>query len=369
MTRPSDLCHEWGVSSPESLYTVLAGLLPRVPPQALREALPLWGALELRDNAVLWKQGRTADSLVIVVEGGLDIVVDGTVITTIQAGEMGGETAFFAQSGVRFAGMSARGRTLVLQISSASLRHLRASASPVYHALLDLAIAGTSARAQKLNRHVAQVRKGNFAAPAAPPPTGALRRLWRRMTRPPANPGPCPPLAEVLAAHPVLVQSTAAARDELLGVFTPKSFRVGDLLVRQGDVDSRVFVIAAGMADILRAIEEHGGALLLGRLGSGAIIGINAFAGASARAASIIATTDGWCYAMTREAFERVSRDAHVAWLEVTLSEFTQQYHSAARALQTAIGVFASQHYDLMASRVEPGDPPSAPKKARKSRD
>lgn len=352
----------------DSLFATLSTLLPSVPPEALRAALPLWGAVQLRQDTLLWKQGRPADSLAIVVDGELEVLLDGTVLGTIAAGEMVGETALFAQTGRRFASMRASASSVVLVLSSAALHHLRSQSSPVYRAVLNYAIAVTAVRAQNLDRQVAQVRKGNFATPLPPAQKGALARLWRRVTRAPANPGSCPPLADLLGNDPVLAQSRPEARTAIFRAFEPRSFRAGELLVRQGDDDSRVFVLAAGKVDVLRTIEEQGGALLLGKLDPGAIFGINAFVGGSRRTASVLAGVDGWRYAMHREAFEALPIDAYTAWLEITLSEYIRQYQRAAQVLQAAIGVFASRHDDLMASRTVPRAP-ERPKKPRSNRE
>jgi len=360
------LCDEWVVESPASLSTALEAVLPEAPPAAIRASLPLWGAMRLREDAVLWKQGRPADSLALVISGELGEVLDGTVLGKIGAGQSLGETALFAQTGVRFATTVARAESEVFTLSSAGIAQLRAQDSPVYRALVTHAIAGTAARGQILDRQVSQMRRGNFAEPPAAEASGVFTRLWRRVSRPAAGKQACPPLPDLLASDPVFAQIGPDARAALVGAFQPAAFRAGAVLIRQGDADSRVFVLAAGGADVLRTVEAHGGALLLGSLGPGMLFGINAFTRDVRRTASIVATSDGWYYAMTRDAFDHLPVAAHTAWLEITLAVYIRQHQSASRELQQAIRVFASQHVDLMASNIaEPTRPAKSKQRKR----
>lgn len=354
------------VESVDSLLAVLAARYPDVPREALRASLPLWGAVRLRREALLWKEGRPADSLALLVSGELDVVVEGTVINTVDAVTLLGETALFEPSGVRFASMRALSPSVALTLPASGVAYLRERADPLYEVLLRDAIRCVSARTQTLDRQVAQVRKGNFAEPLPPERSGLFKRAWRRMTQSGPDPGPCPPLAEVLRDEPVLAQASEEVRAALLAAFTPQSFRAHEALTRQDATDSRVFVLASGRANVLRVIEEHGGALLLGTIEPGTIFGINAFASDLPRSASIVALTDGWCYAMSREAFQRLTPATQRAWLEVTLALYVRQYQGLARALQTSIRVFASRHVELMSSKVS-HDPPKKDK-AKKDR-
>lgn len=335
----------------DTLLSVLTDVLPGTPAAAIRETLPRWSAVQLREDAVLWKQGRAIEALACVVNGELDIIVDGTVIGSIRGGDTIDESAMLAQPGSHSAGVRARGRSQVLLLPVADIAGLRAAAHPVYQGLLLHTIACASRRTQQVDHQLGQMRKGNFAVPPPPPPAGLLSRLLRRMSRQPV-PGACPPLAELLAGHPVLAGCAPEARDALFAAFQAVPFRAGDVLTRQGEVDTRVFVLAAGGADILLTVDDHGGALLLGGLEPGMIFGINAFISGSERSASVVASAEGWCHAMTQDAFTRLPQAARTLWLEVTLLAYVQQYEAAARALQAAIRVFASRHDEAMASHV-----------------
>ncbi|PCC75340.1 Cyclic nucleotide-binding domain-containing protein [Nannocystis exedens] len=333
----------------EPLLFALSGVLAEVPEAALRATLPLWSVVQVREQSFLWRQGRPADAFALVLAGALDVLVDGTVIGRVEAGDTIGESALYTGEGRRFASVRASVRTHALVLSRAGIVQLRALGCPVHDALLRRAIAGATHRSQVFDRVLAQLQVGKFAAPSSGS-SGIFRRLWRRVARTTPNPADCPPLTGFLAHHPLLGRATPQVRAAIAEAFTPQAFRAGQVLLRQGDADARVLVLAAGQADVLRTVDARGGALLLGRLEPGALVGIDAFAGA-ARTASIVATTAGWVHVMTREAFERLPPPARTTWLEVTLAGSVRRFEAAAQALQAAIGVFASRHEEATPSQ------------------
>lgn len=336
----------------EQLFAALSAALAEAPREALRATLPLWRVVQLRTGQMLWKQGRPADMLAVLHSGELDMVVNGTVVAQLAAPEMIGESALYDEGATHFDSMCAREATQVLVLPLAGVATLRAQHGEVHDAVVQRAIAGAARRGQTLDRRLAQVRKGNFAAPLPAEPVGLLTRLWRKVARSAPDPAECPSLAGLLERDPVLARASAEVRAGILEGFTRHAFRAGDVLTRQDDADPRVFVLAAGQADVLREIDEHGGALLLGQLEPGKIFGVNAFIQNSLRTASIVATTDGWVYAMTRERFDRLPAPARMAWFAVTLAVYVKQYQEAAKGLQVAIRVFASRHDEMMPSRV-----------------
>jgi CRP-like cAMP-binding protein len=325
-----------------------------VAPEALAASAPLWRVVLLKKGAVLWKQGRAADSLGLIQSGGLEVVVDGTVIAKAGVGEMIGETALFIRGAKRMASMLAPAMTQVLVLSTAGLHELRAQASPVYTAILHHALLTNVRRGHALDRQIAQVRQGNFTVPPPQEPAGLLSRLWQRVRQPQPELTACPPIEGLLLEHPALANSTPELRAPLIAAFKAQSFRRGEVIGRQGERDPRVFLLAAGTADVLRTIEDRGAALLLGRFEPGSIFGVNAFVESTERTASIVATSDGWIYALTRDAFEALPPEVRLVWMEVMLAVMVGQCQTAGRALQTAIHMFATKHEDLKASTIKP---------------
>lgn len=323
-----------------------------VPAEALRASLPLWHITQLKKDRILWRQGRPADALAIVHSGGLAVIVNGTVIEHVTAGTMIGEAAIFITGSQRTASLSAEEPTVVLCLSSGGLRQLRAQSSPLYTAILEHALLATLRRIHQLDRQIAQLRKGNFAAPPAREQDHFLSRLWNRL-RPPPEPDPsgCPPLDALLARQPALTNHPEV-RAALVPSFQPQHFRRGESITREGDVDLRAFVLAAGNLDALRTVEERGAALLLARFEPGTLFGVQALIEGGPRAASLVATTDGWLYHIDQAAYRAMTPAVRAVWMEVMLAVLTAQCAAASFTVQGALGVFATRHEEAMPSMI-----------------
>ncbi len=323
-----------------------------VPPEALRASLTLWHITQLKTDRILWRQGRPADSLAIVHSGSLAVIVNGTVLEHVAAGAMVGEAAIFITGSQRMASLSADEPTIVISLSSGGLRQLRTQSSPLYTAILEHALLATLRRIHQLERQIGQLRQGNFAAPPAREQDHFLSRLWHRL-RPPPEPDPsgCPPLDALLARQPALA-SHPEARAALAPSFQVQYFRRGESIAREGDVDLRAFVLAAGRLDAMRTVEERGAALLLARFEPGTIFGVQALIDGSSRAASIIATTDGWLYSIDQTAYRGLAPEVRTAWMEAMLAVLTAQCATASLAVQGALVAFATRHDEAMPSMI-----------------
>lgn len=323
-----------------------------VPAEALRASLPLWQITQLKADRILWRQGRPADSLAIVHSGSLAVIVNGTVLEHVSAGAMIGEAAIFITGSQRMASLSADEPTVVLSLSSGGLRQLRSQRSPLYTAILEHALLATLRRIHQLDRQISQFRQGNFAAPPAREQDHFLSRLWSRL-RPPPEPDPssCPPLDALLARQPTLA-AHPEARAALLPSFQAQHFRRGESIAREGDVDLRAFVLAAGRLDALRTVEDRGGALLLARFEPGTIFGVQALISGGPRAASIVATTDGWLYHIDQAAYHRMGPEVRTPWMEAMLAVLTAQCAAAGLAVQGALVAFATRHEEAMPSMI-----------------
>lgn len=340
--------------SADPLFTTLARFegFRGVSPDALRESLPLWQVTQLKKDRILWRQGRPADSLAIVHSGRLSVIVNGTVLDHVPPGAMVGEAAIFITGSQRMASLSADEPTIVLGLSSGNLRQLRAQSSPLYAAILQHALVLTLRRIQQLDRQVAQFRQGNFAAPPAPEQDHFLSRLWNRL-RPPPEPDPsgCPPLDPLLARQSTLA-AHPEARTALAAAFRAQHFRRGESIARQGEVDLRAFVLAAGNLDAMRVVEDRGAALLLARFESGTIFGVQALIDGGPRAASIVATTDGWLYHIDQTAYQGLAPAVRTVWMEAMLAVLTAQCAAASLTVQGALAAFATRHDEAMPSKI-----------------
>lgn len=186
--------------------------LREVPEAALRASLPLWSAVELRPGMMLWKQGRPADALGLVQSGELEVVIDGTVIGRVGAGEMIGVGAIFQREATRIASLHAGDRARVLVLWSAGLRALRGEQGPLYAAILRHALQVTAQRGRALEQRLLQVREGDFVAPEETPARPGLAARLRALMRAEFEPSDCPPFGpQELALAAALDRYRAAA--------------------------------------------------------------------------------------------------------------------------------------------------------------
>lgn len=340
--------------SDDPLFVTLSRLegFRGVPPDALRESLPLWQITRLKTDRILWRQGRPADSLAIVHSGRLSVLVNGTVIDHVPPGGMVGEAAIFITGSTRRASLSADEPTVVLLLSSDGLRQLRTRSSPLYAAILEHALVLTLRRIQQLDRQVAQFRQGNFAAPPPREQDHLLSRLWQRL-RPPPEPDPagCPPLDPLLARQSALA-GHPEVRAALASAFKAQHFRRGECIAREGDIDLRAFVLAAGNLDVLRTVEERGAALLLARFEAGTLFGVQALIAGGPRAASIVATSDGWLYHIDQAAHRALAPAVRTVWMEAMLAVLTAQCATASLAVQGALAAFSTRHEEALPSMI-----------------
>lgn len=312
-------------------------VLREVPEAALRASLALWSVVDLRPGVTLWKQGRPADALGLVQSGELEVVVDGTVIGQVGAGEMIGVGAIFQREAPRIASLRAEQPARVLMLWSAGLRLLRGEQGPLYAAILRHALRVAVRRAGALEQRMLQVREDNFVAPAETPESaGLLAKLWTLLRAEPD----CPSLGPLLARRRPLTQVDPAERAALVRAFTPRPFGAGELLVRAGEVDSRLLVLAAGAADVVCAQPRHESS---GHLEPRAIVGVDGFAGEVATT-SVVTASDGWVYTIDVSACELLPAATRMLVQELALAVALERCHAAAYALQAAIAMFSARH-------------------------
>lgn len=322
----------------------------KLPAEAVQASSPLWKVVRLGRDKLLWKQGRVAEALAFVHTGGLDVLVHGTPIATVHAGEMIGEMSLFPAGARRLASLSAREPTVVLSLTAANFKALRDQQSPVFLALLDHALLTAARRVQQIDQQLVQFNQGNFAPPPEPEDS-LISRLWQRVRPPPPpDPSSCPPIGDLLARHPVLGAIDTDTRKTLAQAFTATSFRRGTTLARENETDTRTFLLAAGTVDVLRTVEAHGAAILISRFEPGASFGALAAFLDEPRRETIAATSDGWVYSIDRPAVDALPAPARQAWKEAALTVLARQCQTANDALLTNVGAFRDQDTSAMPS-------------------
>jgi len=105
----------------------------------------------------------------------------------------------------------------------------------------------------------------------------------------------------------------------LLGFTEHRRFLEGDLVIREGDRDSSVFILTLGSLQILMPSRGIGKWRMAGTVTAGAVIGEQAFLDGQPRSATLRALTDGEMVALSRDAFDLLSQREPELAMEVLM--------------------------------------------------
>ena len=161
------------------------------PPQNLEEVsverllAEGWSSAHLGAGQVLWQQGEPADSLALIVEGDLEVRIDGRVVTQVEAGEMLGELTMFDGGGARSAQLRALGPTRLLVLTRETLGQLERDGGSSYQWVLESAIETArrriSAIATRVNGLTGQVPSSLQLAESVEVSSESLQELRERL--------------------------------------------------------------------------------------------------------------------------------------------------------------------------------------------
>jgi CRP-like cAMP-binding protein len=93
-------------------------------------------------------------------------------------------------------------------------------------------------------------------------------------------------------------------RTELVAKFTPETFQAGDVLVRQGDDASGIFLIASGGVEV-RSTDGDGDRVILAQLGPGDVVGEISLILRRPATADVVAVHATVALQLTREKFQQ----------------------------------------------------------------
>lgn len=114
-------------------------------------------------------------------------------------------------------------------------------------------------------------------------------------------------LSNLIRHSSILSVVEPARRAELVARFTPRSFGVGDVMVRQGEDAGRLFLIASGGVEV-RGNEADGDNVLLAQLGAGDVVGEISLVLRRPATADVVAVHTTVALELTREQFQEAFR-------------------------------------------------------------
>lgn len=100
----------------------------------------------------------------------------------------------------------------------------------------------------------------------------------------------------------------------LIAVCERRPFRAGDTVIRAGEHDRALYIVARGELEVRAPARQRRGGLELSRIESGSVLGEVAFFDGMPRSATVRATSDGELLRLSHDAFEALAlRDATLA--------------------------------------------------------
>jgi CRP-like cAMP-binding protein len=250
-----------------------------------------WEQRSLKEGDRLWAQGDETDGLAWVVRGTVGIRVDDVERDRVGAGELLGEASVFVQGERRTADVVALEPTELWVLQRSMLVRLTALHPDLYDALIEAAIVVLARRIGDNERALRRDQRGN-----RPPPKREPASWWKRIARKLEERKP-PPIEEAIDALPTFGRTNRLVT-ELGKLAEPLYVPVGEALCMEGDPAESMYIVARGELAVMLLAGD--GALELGKVGPGALLGTSALFEENKRSASLVATAPTWVYELTR---------------------------------------------------------------------
>lgn len=259
-----------------------------------------WERRSLAAGARLWRQGDETDGLAWVVSGSASVRADGVERAHVGPGGLLGEASVFVPGERRTADVVALEPLELWFLQRAGLVRLTALHPDLYDALIEAAIVVLARRIGDNERALRREQRGNRPVPKREP-----ARWWKRVTTRLGERRP-PPIEEAIAALPTFGRTERLVA-ELGKLADPLYVPVGEALCIEGDPAESMYIVARGQLAVMLLAGE--GALELGKVGPGALLGTSALFEESGRSASLVATAPTWVYALSRERLAKAPPD------------------------------------------------------------
>jgi CRP-like cAMP-binding protein len=263
-------------------------------------ALEGWEQRSLKEGERLWRQGDETDGLAWVVRGTASIRVGGVEWDRVGANGLLGEASVFVPGERRTADVVAVEPLELWLLRRDKLIRLQALHPELYDALIEAAIVVLARRIGDNERALRREQRGD-----RPPPKREAASWWKRIARKLEGRNP-PPIEEAIAALPTFGRTNRLVT-ELAKLAEPLYVPVGEALCIEGDSAESMYIVARGELAVMLLAGD--GALELGMVGTGALLGTSALFEEAKRSASLVATAPTWVYELTRERLAKAPAD------------------------------------------------------------
>lgn len=299
---------------------------------AIGETAGLWKLRRLEAGDVLWVERARADELGIVLDGELDVRVQGNRISQVRAGEIVGEVAAFFEEEMRTATLAAARASRIAVLSSSALQEVRETHPAIYDALLSRALRTAARRVSQNGAKIAELSQAQLGAGQY---AAQLPRRDRGFTRVAVDDGSAEKLLEkapspeaALRLLPVMMDANTQAVREVVSGLRPRFVPQGQALLMEGDEGDELFIVVDGVLNVLRNINDHE-AVELNYIGIGSLLGTGAHILNLPRNASCVAAEDAWVYGINRAQLNELPPAGRRVLKETLLHSLRSQMESS----------------------------------------
>jgi CRP-like cAMP-binding protein len=288
---------------------------PALPPlfQSLNDvdvytALRHFREVDVGDGQTVLEEGTTADTMLIVVAGALDLSARGVWLGRAEVGDIVGETSLFEHK-LRTATATAHGATRLMVLERSGYERLRDVLHPMAQVLEATSLDLQVARLRNLGDRIAELSEGQRQEPRMPGAGffSAVTNMFGRGGIFSAETidtlvslRKCPPFADV--------------EEEVLGPIadrlTPVVYGAGAFVCTEGEMSDQMFFLDEGDVDVVVATQEDR-VQHLTTLKPGAAFGMVTLAQRRPRMSSCIARTRVVALALDLESWEALIADPY----------------------------------------------------------
>jgi len=248
----------------------------------------------------IFHEGKPGDSLIIVADGLLSVLVKGSdgitkQVSRVKSGEVVGEMSCIDPA-PRSATVQAVTEALCFELSRTMLQALQTNATPVAAAIVSSVIKHVTARLRATNGQILSVLKER----GMPVDDSAAKRRGDKEVDALAKGNARVDLRKV----PSLRSFSNDELKKLVQVAPPRTYPANTILCQENAVGTSCFIVAKGDVEILKMME--GQERTLATLSVGAMVGQMSLVDNAPRSATVKATQDVVALKLERSAFEEL---------------------------------------------------------------
>ncbi len=283
------------------------GILVGLDAEQRAQALAALKHYEVGPGEVLLEEGEPDRSMLIVVDGELEVTLGGVPLARMGRGELAGEMALFGSFDRRSATVTSRTAAKVLILDEEGLRFLRLGDNPIARNLEKLAVRTIATRLRETDQRIAGRAPGEPLGPGNQ--RGILGKLGRALGVGAELPrGPAPRVVDVLKA----THGFAGREDDILKAVAARlqlaAFAAGDTIVHEGREGDDAYIIGEGRVGVYCNVgtERYE---RVATLGPGHVFGVVALADARSRTATCRAIEPCYLVRITGSTFRALESE------------------------------------------------------------